>query len=310
MSHPGDRDGQPAQAGVSGGQTGFRRVRFVGVVLLVVGIPLAVILLTFAREWVDIDALSGQNPLSDVANGLMERMDSRIAQAERALLGMATDPALVEAGADLSAYNGFVTSGPFLAVGYYPVSAAFPGILPADWSGGWPASPRNGHEPVTLADGRQVLVLSANNGGRRVVGLFDLQRVLGRDLVNRMHMANWGQVFLATRDGRIFLSANRELVGMQVADLPMAGAQNGQWVDAQGEAHFMLVQDNPGLYPGAQKGWKLGLSMPARYVTARAGRQKLWVGGIISVIVVISAALALVLRHSVRGRARTGESGS
>lgn len=286
---------------------GFRRGRFIGVVLFVAGIPLAVILLTFAREWVDLGALANQNPLTDVANGFMERMDRRIAGAEQALSAMTTDPALDTAGADLSAYRHFTTPGPFLAVAYYPAGASAPHVLPAGWSGGWPATTHDGSLPVTVQGGSQALVLTANHGGRRAVGLFDLSGVLGRDLINRMRMAGWGEVVLATPDGRIVLAADPKMVGMQIADLPMMNARDGKWVDEKGETHFMLVQENPGLYPGARKGWKVGLSVPARYVAARSSQQKLWVSGIIAAIVIISAGLVFVLRHSVQGRSRSGE---
>jgi len=275
--------------------------------LLVAGVPLAITLLTFLREIIDLSVLTRTNPLQEVASSLVQRVDLRLAEAGAKMRAVAGDPSAHDAG--LAVYAPFVENGPFAAVSvtHARQRSLLPAGTPLADDPVWEALPEDGFSPLRfLADGRPVVaVVVTGEGGRKAVGMVDLERLLGHDLVDRMRLARWGEVFIAAPDGRIFLSARRELVGRRVTDLglrPVAGAE-GVWRDGNGTDHWVGLADATGA-GSAARGWRVGLTVPETVQATRNRGTQTAVWAIIGAVLTVTAGLLAVFLHSLRGPAR------
>lgn len=277
---------------------------------LAAGVPIVLVVWSFMWEIRDIRTLKEQNPLPDVAAALMERIDLRLQE------GVAT---VQEVASVSAAAGGCALTEPvpamFLALfcSQRPGSGmSLPSPLPDGWDDVWPKAVAEERifDLMHLPDGRPVLVMAtplAGTAGGWVAGLFDVQGVLGQALLERMRVAQWGDAFVADRDGRIFLSAHPRLLGRTLADLGLAGGgarpdTTGQWRDPEGRPYWVSVVGNPGWFHGPHRDWRVGLMVLDEVQRQRHRRLEGWVMAIITVILAITVGMALVLRRSIRGR--------
>ncbi|MBI5136323.1 MAG: cache domain-containing protein [Nitrospirae bacterium] len=284
-------------------------------VLLVVGVPILVILFTFGRELADIAVLDRQNPLNGVASTLLERVDRHIRDATELVDLMASAMAMAEVSAEppLSDYGEYVRSGPFFALARVGPGAprTWPDPPPDGLGAAWLGGPAVGVSKLfTLPDGRPALTIATplGDGARgHLVALFDVARVLGAGEVERMRVARQGEAFVVDEGGRVILSANRHLLGRTLGELGLAtpgpgGEQMDRWLAADGTPYLVGLARNPGWYQGPHHGWMVGLVAPEAQVLGRNLGMKRYLGAVMVAIVVISGALLLLLRRSVRGR--------
>jgi hypothetical protein len=212
-------------------------------------------------------------------------------------------------GEGLAVYAPFVDTGPFvvLSVTHKNQRTVLPASTPLADDPVWTDLPPDGFSPLRfLADGRPVMaVVVTGEGGRRAVGMVDLQRLLGRDLMDRMRVAHWGEAFIAAPDGRIFISARRELVGRRVSELglhPGEDGAEGVWRDDAGAAHWVGLAEAAD--DGSARGWRVGLTVPEA-VQATRNRHTQWsLWTIIGVVLTVTGGLLAVFLHSLRGPAR------
>lgn len=284
--------------------------------------PIGLSVWAYLREIVDLKTWGRTNPLGGVAARLMDQVETQIYSGQQQIQSMAADPALTEpatAREALLRYTPYIDSGRFRALAVeLPGQGRFtvPAELPADLAP-WPSGGGAGiSELMPGPGGNQVLAITAllagpKAPGGRLIGLFDVSRVLGAAMLDRMRVARWGEAFIADRDGRIFLSANPGLTGRTLAELDLARnpGEDGLyladgWRAADGSRHFVALAGSHGYYQGPQNGWRVGLIVPEAIVGQRSQRMSVWIVVIICVILALTAGLVLVLRHSLRGAPR------
>lgn len=297
--------------------------RLFAALFLAAGLPIAVVVWAYLQEIADLGAWGRMNPLGEVAARLMDQVESQIHAGQQQVQMVAADPALLRPGAaaeTLMQYDPYVRSGRFRALALELEGGSrhtVPAVLPAAWRGSWPGRSAAGvSELLPGPDGGWVVAITTPLGASDVprgwlTGLFDVSTVLGEAMVDRMRVAQWGEAFIADGNGRIFLSANRGLVGRSLGELGLerAGAADGLqvtdgWRDARGRPHFVALADSHAYYEGPQNGWRVGLMVPEGVVGARSRNLAVWIGVIIAVVLAITAGLGLVLRHSMRGSPR------
>lgn len=283
-------------------------------------LPIGLVLWAYLHEIVDVGAWSRMNPLGGVAARLMDQVETQIYAGQQQIQTMAADPTLAdpEAAAEaLGRYAPYLRSGRFKALAVdLPGSGRYtlPEALPAAWRGAWPAAGRDGvSELVADPEGGWVIVMVAPladpNG--HLAGVFDVSAVLGSAMVDRMRVARWGEAFIADGEGRIFLSANPGLTGHSLAELGLAHTTGTEglyvadgWRDDRGQRHFVALADSHGYYQGPQNAWRVGLMVPEAVVGERGRGLTRWIAAVMVAVLVITAGLAMVLRHSMRGAPR------
>jgi hypothetical protein len=289
----------------------------------VAGVPIAIGVFAYLREIVDLGAWGRMNPLGGVAARLMDQVETQIYSGQQQIESVAADPALSDpatARDALRQYEPYIRSGRFKALAVeLPGGGRFtvPDVLPEGLEGGWPRGGGAGiSELLPGPDGGHLLAITAlltgpKAPGGRLVGLFDVSRVLGASMVDRMRVARWGEAFIADGEGRIFVSANPSLKGRTLADLDLARepGEDGLytadgWQGPDGTPHFVALAGSHNYYQGPQNAWRVGLIVPEAVVGQRSRGLKVWIVVIICTVLVISAGLALVLRHSMRGAPR------
>jgi len=296
--------------------------RLFAALTLAAGLPIVLVVWAYLKEIADLGAWGRMNPLGGVAARLMDQVETRIDAGRAQIRALAAEPGLGDpalAASGLARYEPYLASGHFRALilrldDGRRLSRPDAPPLPAGALAGDPPAPGIS-DLLAMPDGGWVLAVTEPLAGARrgawVTGLFDVSAVLGQTMVDRMRVARWGEAFIADGDGRIFLSANRGLVGRSLADLGLdrAGAADGLyvadgWRDARSHPHFVALADSHGYYEGPQNGWRVGVLVPEAVVGARSRSLSAWIGVIIAVVVAITAGLGLVLRHSMRGAAR------
>lgn len=301
----------------------MKRWRLFAALFLAAGLPIVLVVWAYLREIADLGAWARMNPLGEVAARLMDRVERQIHSGQEQIQTLAADPALADpggAGEALRQYDPYVRSGRFRALalelaggGRYTV----PPVLPAAYGGQWPGRSAAGvSELLPGPEGGWVVAMTAPLGAADaprgwLTGLFDVSAVLGDAMVDRMRVARWGEAFLVDREGRIFLSANRDLVGRSLGELGLerAPAADGAfavegWRDDSGRPHFVAVAPSQGYYEGPQNAWRVGLMVPEDVVGARSRNLTVWLGMIVAAVLAITTGLVLVLRHSMRGAPR------
>jgi hypothetical protein len=294
----------------------MKRLRLAVTVFLVAGFPIGLVVWVFVHEIHDLSAWGRINPLGGVAATLMDQVETQIHAGHEQIQSLADDPDLAgpAAAEALARYDPIVRSGRFKALF---VSLAdgrrftLPAALPAEWDRLVPGPPGAGLSELTAGpDGALVVAMTAPVSGARgwVTGLFDVSVVLGTSILDRMGIARTGQAFLVDGAGRIFLSADRALIGRSLVDLglaPAAGAdapfEAGDWRASGGEPHYVALAPSHRYYEGPQNAWRAGLMVPESVVAGRSQGMTFWVGVVVAAVLAITAALALILRHSVRG---------
>ncbi len=286
--------------------------------LLVAGVPIVVTLWTFLHELSDIGAMDSQNPLEEVAATLLDRVDQRIRNGARMVDLIAgelaeSDRSPTEVIGDFSEY---VHAGPFLAlsVGLQGGEAAtYPPTLPDEIGHQWTRSQSHGISPLTvLPGGAQAVTMSSPVGddsrGAAVVGLFDVETVLGRREVARMRVARNGEAFIADGSGRVILSANRHMLGRSIDEmgLTLTGTDKnqftGRFTGADGQTYLVGMAGNPGWYKGPHQQWTVGLVAPEQSLLTRNNGMKRYLWAVITAILLITVGMVFVLRRSIRGR--------
>ncbi len=298
----------------------MKRLRLAVTLVLVAGFPIALVVWVFVHEIRDLSAWGRINPLGGVADTLMDKVETQFHDGHEQIHTLASDPDLTGPAAPeaLARYDPYVQSGRFKAL-FVALSdgrrLTVPPALPESWGRLLPASPEAGlSEVLTDPDGALVVAITApvEGAGGWVTGLFDVSAVLGESVLDRMRLAEYGQAFLVDGDGRIFLSADRALVGRSLDDLGLARAagaegvyEAGGWRQGDGQPHYVALAPSHGYYEGPQNAWRAGLMIPESVVAGRSQNMTVWVGAVVVAVLLISAALILVLRHSVKGAPRT-----
>lgn len=300
-----------------------RRFRLIATLILVAGVPVAIGVWAYLQEIADVGAWGRMNPLGGVAARLMDQVETQVYSGQQQIQSVAADPDLADpaaAGAALKRYAPYIQSGRFRALvvelpggGRYSV----PEVLPKGLEGGLPAGGGTGISGLLVADdGGELVAITAllagpKAPGGRLVGLFDVSRVLGEAMVDRMRVARWGEAFIADGDGRIFVSANPGLKGRTLADLDLAQSPGADglytaagWSGPDGTPHFVALAGSHNYYEGPQNAWRVGLIVPEAVVGQRSRGLTAWIWVIIGLVLVISTGLLLVLRHSMRGAPR------
>jgi hypothetical protein len=291
--------------------------------VLAVVLPIGLVLWVYVHEIRDLGTWGRMNPLGVVASRLMDQVETQINAGQQQIQTVAADPALADpaqAREALRRYATYVDSGRFKVLALeFPDGTRYtlPEAPPGSWRADMTGRPAEGvSELIPGPDGGWLLAMSAPLGGAdapegRLTGLFDVSGVLGQAMLDRMQVARWGEAFIADREGRIFLSANPGLEGHSLAELGLAGkaGPDGLYTaedfrTADGQRHFVAVAESHGYYEGPQNGWKVGLMVPESVVGARSRGMTTWIQAVIASVLVITAALALVLRHSMRGAPR------
>ncbi len=306
----------------------MRSTRLILTLLLVAGIPIGLFLWGLLAEWRSLGLMSQRNPLEAVATDLMERVDQRMSGAQSLLVQLSTDPNLGGALSPaesaplqtaLDSYRMWVTEGVFLALAVVPAKGdpaalfsdevdhrtAGRGPLALDWRR-LPLVPPESHSaPVWQVSGRPVVALEATlDRGAVLVGLVDLQRLIGQEQVARMKLAQWGEAFLADGNGRIFVSAHPELLGQHLQDLGWTEAgSTRRWTDDGGEELWVVLAGAHPSHIGPQQVWQVGLTVPTRVVAGRSTEFQWHVVLIGLLVILITAGMIWVLRRSVTGRA-------
>jgi hypothetical protein len=297
----------------------MKRWRLFVTLFLVAGLPILLVVGVYLKEIRDLATWGRTNPLGGVADTLMDKVETQFHDGHEQIHTLADEPGLTgpAAAETLARYDDYIQSGRFKALFVALADGRTltdPAALPEGWMHSVPAAPEAGlSEVFTDPDGALVVAITApvEGAGGWVTGLFDVSRVLGESVLDRMRLAEYGQAFLVDRDGRIFLSADRALVGRSLDDLGLARAagaeglyEAGGWRQADGEPHYVALAPSHGYYEGPQNAWRAGLMVPERVVAGRSHGMSTWVGGVVVAIVLISGGLFLVLRHSVTGAPR------
>jgi hypothetical protein len=298
----------------------MKRLRVLVTLFLVAGFPIALVVWVFVHEIRDLSAWGRINPLGGVADTLMDQVETQIHDGHEQIHILASDPDLAgpAAAEALGRYDPYVRSGRFKAL-FVALSDgrrySLPAALPAGWEGLVPGPPEAGlSELAADPDGALVVAITAPVTDARgwVTGLLDVSAVLGESVLDRMRIAEMGQAFLVDREGHIFLSADRALVGHSLVDLGLArgaGAgrvyEAGDWRTEGGEPHYVALAPSHGYYEGPQNGWRAGLMVPESVVAERSEGMAGWVAAVVVAVFVITAGLVLVLRHSMKGAPRT-----
>lgn len=293
----------------------MKRFRLIAIIALVAGIPIGVIVLTFARQIIDIGFLDGKNPTETVATRLMGQVHDRLVDAAGAIRIVAADPEWAQGddpGPLLAGYRSLTDVGPFrlLAVDFgdgirASMPMRFPDGLPVPWRGGLPGGVSG---LIEMPRGGYVVAVAApvdGAGGRNgwLLGLVEVERLLGSGLMQHMGAARDGESFLVDGGGRVFVSANPSLLGRNLAELGWEDAgEQGRWVDPDGSAYWVAVAGDPGYFPAPQREWRAGVLIPEQTVLDRNRQLKGYVIAVIGAILVITAGLAALLRRSIRGR--------
>lgn len=294
----------------------MKRLRVLVTVFLVAGFPIALVVWVFVHEIRDLSAWGRINPLGGVADTLMDQVETKIHDGHEQVHMLASDPDLTGPAAAevLSRYDPLVQSGRFKALVVALADGRryrIPPALPAGWDGLLPVSPEAGLSELAAGpEGAWVVAITApvTDAGGWVTGLLDVSAVLGESVLDRMRIAQMGQAFLVDREGRIFLSADRDLVGRSLDELGLArtaGADGvyeaDNWRSDGGEPHYVALAPSHGYYEGPQNGWRAGLMVPESVVAGRSGNMTVWVSVTVAAVLLITAGLIAVLRHSMRG---------
>lgn len=294
----------------------MQRLRLAVTLFLVAGFPIGLVVWVFVHEIRDLSAWGRTNPLGGVADTLMDQVETQIHDGHGQIHALADDPDLPgpRAAEALARYEPFVQSGRFKALFVALADGrrfTVPPALPADWDRMVPGPPAAGLADLAAdPEGALVVAMTAPVAGGRgwVTGLFDVSAVLGESVLDRMQIARTGQAFLVDGEGRIFLSADRALVGRHLVDLGLgrdAGSaglyEAGDWRANGGEPHYVALAPSHGYYEGPQNAWRAGLMVPESVVAGRSRSMTFWVGMVVATVLAITAGLAVILRHSVRG---------
>jgi len=294
----------------------MQRLRLAVTLFLVAGFPIGLVVWVFVHEIRDLSAWGRTNPLGGVADTLMDQVETQIHNGQEQIHTLADEPDLAGPAPDevLARYDPFVQSGRFKALFLALADGrrfTVPPALPADWDRMVPGPPVAGLSNLAAdPDGALVVAMTAPVAGARgwVTGLFDVSAVLGDSVLDRMQVARMGQAFLVDGEGRIFLSADRALVGRSLADLGLARAagtdglyEAGDWRGDGGAPHYVALAPSHGYYEGPQNGWRAGLMVPESVVAGRSRSMAFWVGVVVASVLAITAGLIVILRHSIRG---------
>ncbi len=285
--------------------------------MVAVGVPTGVVFWSLLYQLDDIGALHQQNPLTGVAATLLDRLDQRIrtgAEMMERIAGRmaASQTAPTEA---LPHYAEYVHSGPFLALSVALPDgrvSTYPSELPDALGAAWSRTFAPGmSDLIHLPGGAMAVTMSAPVAGdrpARVVGLFDVQSVLGRGELDRMRVASGGEAFVADESGRVILSANRHLIGYGLSDMGLSAplepenTVGGRFVDANGRTYLTALAANPGWYRGPHRRWLVGLLAPEQALHSRTAGMEYYLRWVLVAVVIITGGMIWVLRRSYRGR--------
>lgn len=296
-------------------------------VFLVAGVPILVTLLTLLKEVVDIGVMDTQNPLGEVAETLLDRVDHRFRDGAKAVDWMASAITLSSPDDPISLkdFAAHVGSGPFLALAHLSADGVVRETYPeafSGWGESWLGLEVQGlSELISHPDGDLAVAIAAPlDSGGRVVGLFDVSTVLGTGEVRRMQVAASGEAFVADGAGRVILSANAHLLGRNLAELGLTRAGAGptaaepataddavssrthHWTAPDGTLFLVGMAHNPGWFQGPHQHWQVGLAAPREAFLARNQKMRRRVILIMVVVTLITLGMIAVLRRSLIGR--------